>query len=156
MSVPPGQLPPDAENASDDAASEQPAGVQHELNAWWAWVQQATEAGSTFALLVQAELRLALRSATGLAVIVLLMLPLALLAWVGLSVVVGWLAYAASDSVLLGLLGFTLWQVVVMALLVRKAKVLQRRMQLPATREQLKSFMQGATSDEHASVDRQG
>ncbi|TVP90939.1 MAG: hypothetical protein EA348_05015 [Pseudomonadaceae bacterium] len=151
MSVPPGQLPPDADEAPP---SEQPAGVEQELSAWLAWIQQAAEAGGTFAQLLQTEVRLALRSARQLLLLGMLMLPLLLMAWLGMSSAVGWLAFTSSGSVLLGLLAFTAVQLVVLVLLGRKAKILRRRLRLPATKQQIESFMHGASKDGHTPTGR--
>ncbi len=151
MSVPPGQLPPGVDEASPD---EQPSDVERELNAWFTWAQQAAAAGGTFAQLFRTEVRLAVRSARQMLLLGLLMLPLLLFAWLGISTALGWSVYSFSDSVLLGLLAFTTLQLLVLAMLGRKAKTLSGRMRLPATRQQLESFIQGASKDEHTSTDR--
>lgn len=151
MSPAPGQIPPGTDEAPTD---KQAAGVEHELNAWLSWAQQAAAAGGTFAELLRTELRLAIRSAGQLFLLGLLVLPLLLLAWLGTCVALGWLAYSLSGSVLLGVLAFTAVQLLVLALLGYQLKTLSGRLRLPATRQQIDVLMQGARQDEHTPTDR--
>ena len=133
--------------------AEQGIALEQEAAAWLGWLRSAGETGSTFMLLLQAELRLALRSAGGILLLVLLMLPLCALLWLGLSVTVGWLAYMATTSVLVGLSAFTLLQLLVLLLLIWQVKVLQRRLRLPASRQQLQAFLQETGSHGQSPTD---
>jgi len=93
--------------------------------------------------LARTEIALAVHTIPNLMMLWLLMMPIMLLTWGAFSVLMAWLAYAASDSVGLGLLIFFLQQVLLFLVCrwwyLRYAK----RMTLPYTRAHIDNFVRG-------------
>lgn len=93
--------------------------------------------------LARTEIALAVHTIPNLMMLWLLMMPIMLLTWGAFSVLMAWLAYAASNSVGLGLLIFFLQQVLL--LLVCRWWYLRyaKRMTLPYTRAHIDNFVRG-------------
>ena len=93
--------------------------------------------------LARTEIALAMHTIPNLMMLWLLMMPIMLLTWGAFSVLMAWLAYAASNSVGLGLLIFFLQQVLL--LLVCRWWYLRyaKRMTLPYTRAHIDNFVRG-------------
>lgn len=93
--------------------------------------------------LARTEIALAVRTIPNLMMLWLLMMPIILLTWGAFSILMAWLAYAATYNVGLGLLIFFLQQVLL--LLVCRWLYLRysRRMTLPYTRAHIDNFVRG-------------
>lgn len=93
--------------------------------------------------LARTEIALAVRTIPNLMMLWLLMMPIMLLTWSAFSILMAWLAYAASDNVGLGLFTFFLQQVLL--LLVCRWWYLRysKRMTLPYTRAHIDNFVRG-------------
>tara|TARA_R110000772_G_scaffold148001_3_gene258555 strand:+ start:84395 stop:84907 length:513 start_codon:yes stop_codon:yes gene_type:complete len=130
------------EQARESDTARAGAGLEAELRNWQALLQQALEAGNAFSRLVLLELRLAVGDAGRLALVVLALVPLVIFTWLGLSVLLAWWAFAALESVALGLVAFTALQVAALLLLWLAARRYARSLALPATRRQLRAIME--------------
>lgn len=130
------------EQARESGTASAGAGLEAELRNWQALLQQALEAGNAFSRLVVLELQLAVGDAGRLALVVLAVVPLLIFTWLGLSVLLAWWAYAALESVALGLVAFTALQASALLLLWLAARRYARSLALPATRRQLRAIME--------------
>jgi len=97
--------------------------------------------------LARAELLLALQTLPKLMMLWLMMMPIALLSWCSLSVLFAWFVYAASAQIGLGVLVFSLLQVLLL-LICRWLFVRYRtRMTLPYTRAQVDDFVRSVKNE---------
>lgn len=136
----PGGAANEQARASDTASGG--AGLEAEFRNWQTLLQQALEAGNQFSRLLVLELQLAVGDAGRLALVVLAVVPLLIFTWLGLSVLLAWWAFAALESVALGLVAFTALQVAALLLLWLAARRYARSLALPATRRQLRAIME--------------
>ncbi len=135
------------EQARESDTARAGAGLEAELRNWQALLQQALEAGNAFSRLALLELQLAVGDAGRLALVVLAVVPLLIFTWLGLSVLLAWWAYAALESVALGLMAFTALQTSALLLLWLAARRYARSLALPATRRQLRTIMETGNGD---------
>ncbi len=114
-----------------------------ELQAWLDWGRGLALMGDAFSRLLRAELRLALVDARRLALVTALVVPVAVFAWLGLSVLIAWLGYLASDMVVLGIATFLLVQCVALLAMRWLTRRYVRSLGLPHTRAHLRAVMEG-------------
>lgn len=132
----------EAEAAPGGERNTATTGLDAELRGWLTLAEQALETGNQFYRLAVLELKLAAGDAGRLLAIALAAVPVVILAWVGLSALLGWFAYSASQSVAMGLAGFTLVQVLALGAMVLAAKRYSRSLGLPTTRRQWRAMME--------------
>ena len=89
--------------------------TEAELRAWMTLGTDALAMFEQLITLLRLELTLAIADGKRLILVGLAMIPLVLLAWIGFSVLVAWVVYAITASVAVGLSGFLLLQISVLA-----------------------------------------
>ncbi|MEH6498522.1 MAG: hypothetical protein V7751_03965 [Pseudoalteromonas distincta] len=132
------------------------AAAQDALHEWMELGKQAGATAGTFGKLFSAELKLASGDVGRLVAVGLALLSLASIAWLGLSVLLSWLAYEQLESVTLALLVFLAIQVLVILVLVSKAKKFKQSLSLPATKRNLRAIVNRATSTKTDNVGLDG
>ncbi|SDS75268.1 hypothetical protein SAMN05216198_2690 [Halopseudomonas litoralis] len=134
----PGENNPESGDVGGHEQARQP--LKDELKSSLAWLEHAALAGGDLVRLVGLELRLAIADSGKLAVLGLAMVPLLLLAWIGLSVLLGWLAFAWSGSVALSIVVFIVVQLATLGVMAALCKKYAKSLSFPATKRQLQTL----------------
>ncbi|WP_339896844.1 TMEM14 family protein [uncultured Gilvimarinus sp.] len=101
----------------------------------------------SYSELLGLELALALKSIPALVGSWLLLLPAILLTWLSLSALVAWVGYSASGIPVIGFLVLFVMQVLLLVAMWFSVKRYRRRLTLPESRQQLKTFIQGVRNE---------
>jgi uncharacterized membrane protein YqjE len=134
-------------DATDSSATQQaPHGFTQEL---WQELERAQQLATlvsgwsgSMVSLAWLELRLALQNLPRILGLGLALVPLAGLTWVSLSLLLAWLAYAASGVATVGFVVLFALQLGVLLLCVWQLKRLRKQSSMPETREQWRLFLQ--------------
>lgn len=144
----PGENNPESGDAGGQEQVRQP--LMDELKSSLAWLEHAALAGGDLVRLASLELRLAIADSGKLVVLGLAMVPLLLLAWIGLSVLLGWLAFAWSGSVTLSIVIFIAVQLVTLGAMAICCKTYAKSLSFPATKRQLQTLKEETSGAQEA------
>tara|TARA_R110000782_G_scaffold23885_3_gene62099 strand:- start:203 stop:646 length:444 start_codon:yes stop_codon:yes gene_type:complete len=129
-------------NSGDPGRS--PETGQDEIQAWADWFSHAASAGGDLAKLAAMELRLALGDTGRIVALVLVAVPLLLLAWIGFSVLVAWLLFLPTLSVVAAIGAFLVVQLIPLGVIWWSIKRYGKSWSFTATRDHIRAFKEGA------------
>ncbi len=113
---------------------------------------QVSDWGGAMLGLIRLELVLALQSLPRILALALALLPLAGLTWISLSLLLAWLAYAASGVVAVGLLTLFVLQLGLLILCYSRLKALRAQSTFPETRQQWRLFLANLNSGQETAT----
>jgi len=117
---------------------------------------QVSDWGSAMLGLIRLELVLTLQSLPRILALALALLPLAGLTWISLSLLLAWLAYAASGVVAVGLLTLFVLQLALLTLCYSRLKTLRAQSAFPETRQQWRLFLADLNSGQEDATGEHG